>query len=72
MFIVDSQNTSNFAAMEKMFTVIDAPRMSTSKMQVVCNQEEFLTTQKEYGFFELQMWINLNKPLPIWELKSTV
>jgi hypothetical protein len=55
VFILSKLDNSKYIEMKKLFNVIDALRMSVSQMEAVCNQQELLNVQREFGFFELQL-----------------
>lgn len=55
VFVFSKSNTTKFAEMEKMFSLIDAKRLSITEMQDVCNNNKFLEVQKDFALFELEL-----------------
>jgi hypothetical protein len=55
LIFVMKRDNEQFTQMETLFTLIDAVRMSQSKMQQVCEASSFAQTYESFGFFELQL-----------------
>lgn len=55
IFILSKNDATKFAEMEKLFSIIDSVRMNAQKIEEVCENQQLLSIQRDFGFFELEL-----------------